>query len=70
MKVKLRSFTVPNFVIQKMPPLPRQEGFAEAPKYALSEVPAEDLASLCDHFRSQVFAKAGKADPASKERDR
>jgi hypothetical protein len=65
MKIELLEFTVPNFVIQKMPPRPRQEGFHEAPKYPLSEVPAEDLASLCDHFRAQVFAKAGKPDPAS-----
>ncbi|MHB1260359.1 MAG: hypothetical protein ACYC2H_01450 [Thermoplasmatota archaeon] len=63
MKVELLGFTVPNFVIQKMPPRSRQEGMAEAPKYALADVPAEDLASLCDHFRSEVFRKAGKADP-------
>ena len=64
MKIELLGFTVPNFVIQKMPPRPRQDGLVEAPKYPLSEVPAEDLASLCDHFRGEVFRKAGKADPA------
>lgn len=64
MTIELLGFTVPNYVIQKMPPRPRQEGFTEAPKYPLVEVPAEDLASLCDHFRSEVFRKAGKTDPA------
>ncbi len=66
MKIELRGFTVPNFVIQVVPPRPRQEGFTEAPKYALAEIPAEDLASLCDDFRAAVFAKAGKADPESR----
>lgn len=65
MKVELLGFTVPNFVSQKMPPKSRGEGFVEAPKYALTDVPAEDLASLCDHFRAEVFRKAGKADPAA-----
>lgn len=66
MKVELFGFTVPNFVIQKMPPRPRQDGygFAENPKFALKEIPAEDLAALCDDFRASVFAKAGKSDPA------
>jgi hypothetical protein len=66
MKIELLGFTTPNFVIQKMPPRPRQDGMVEAPSYPLSEVPAEDLASLCDHFRSEIFRKAGKDDPALK----
>ncbi len=64
MKIELLGFTVPNFVIQKMPPRSRQEGLGPAPKYALSDIPAEDLASLCDHFRGEVFRMAGKDDPA------
>lgn len=63
MKIELLGFTVPNYAIQKMPPRSRQEGMIEAPKYALADVPAEDLASLCDQFRGEVFRKAGKADP-------
>lgn len=64
MKIELLGFATPNFVIQKTPARPRQEGITEAPKYALSEIPAEDLASLCDRFRSEIFRKAGKLDPA------
>ena len=66
MKIELIGFMTPNFVIQRMPPRPRQAGFHEAPKYALSEVPAEELARLCDDFRAEVFDKAGKPDPAKK----
>jgi hypothetical protein len=66
MKIDLLGFTVPNFVLVKMPPRSRQEGIVEGPKYALVDVPAEDLALLCDHFRLEVFRKAGKEDPAGK----
>lgn len=61
--VELQPFMTPNYVIQKMPPRPRQEGFVEAPKYHLSEVEADVLAKLCDEFRAAVFAKAEKVDP-------
>lgn len=63
-KTGLRPFTVPNFVLATQAARPRQEGFTEAPKYALSELPAETLADLCDKFRADVFARAGKLDPA------
>ena len=68
MKVDLLGFTTPNFVIQKMPPRPKQDGLVEAPKYALSEIPAEELSSLCDHFRAEIFRKAGKPDPKESQR--
>ena len=55
---------VPNYVIAVSEARPRQEGFQEAPKYPLSELPAEVLADLCTEFRANVFAKAGKEDPA------
>lgn len=63
MKIELLGFTVPNFVIQKMPFRSRQEGMVESPKYALADIPSDDLASLCDQFRAEVFRKAGKVDP-------
>ena len=63
-KTGLKPFTVPNYVIAVQAARPRQEGFAEAPKYALSEIPAETLSDLCDRFREEVFRKAGVADPA------
>jgi hypothetical protein len=44
----LRPFTVPNFVIQVTPARAREEGFGEAPKYALAELDAWTLAELCD----------------------
>jgi hypothetical protein len=63
-KIELRQFTVPNYVIQVVPARPRQEGFKEAPAYPLSEVDAGTLANMCSDFRAAVFAKAGKPDPA------
>jgi hypothetical protein len=63
-KIELRPFTVPNFVIQVTGPVRRQDWFREAPSYPLSEVDADTLATMCSDFRTAVFAKAGKADPA------
>jgi hypothetical protein len=62
LQVELQPFTVPNYVIQKMPPAPREHGVMEAPKYALNELSADTLDGLCNEFRREVFAKAGKPD--------
>lgn len=61
--VELQPFLTPNYVIQAMPPRPRQEGWSEGPKYALRELEPEVLAALCDQFRREIFEKAGKTDP-------
>jgi hypothetical protein len=66
MKIDLLPFTIPNFVRMASKPGLRQEGFKESPAFPLADVPAEDLAALCDQFRADVFAKAGKPDPAKK----
>ena len=62
--VELLPFRVPNYVIQKMPVRPRQEGFHEAPKYHLSELDYAVLVQLCDEFREGVFAKAAQGEIA------
>ena len=62
-ELELVPFSIPNFVIAKMPPRPRQEGMAESPKFNLSEVSSEELAKLCDQFRRDIFQKANKRDP-------
>lgn len=62
-KVELQPWLVPNFVIAKMPPRPKQDGIHESPKWALSDVDPETLAKMCRDFRVEVFRKAGKADP-------
>ena len=59
-EVKLIPFRVPNFVLSEAPPKPRQEGFREAPKYALNELDAETLEQMCEEFTQSVFEKAGK----------
>jgi hypothetical protein len=67
--VELRPFTVPNYVLQVEPPRQRQDGFREAPKYALADLDVETLDQLCWEFRRAVFEKAGKPDPSLSRRN-
>jgi hypothetical protein len=67
MKVELQPWMTPNFVTAVTKPRPRQEGMQEAPKWHIGDVDAETLAEQCDRFRADIFAKAGKADPAQKQ---
>jgi len=59
-KVKLKPFSLPNYVLIERPTRPRQEGFIEDPKYHLSELDDNTLEELCRDFRDGVFAKARK----------
>ncbi len=59
MNIKLKPFNVPNFALQQMPAGHRND----VPSYPLKDIPAEDLAELCDTFRAEIFRKAGKTDP-------
>lgn len=68
-EVELKPWRVPSYVIPKRVARPRQEGFQEGMKLHISEVDAEALAELCDRFRADVFAKAGKTDPAIADQD-
>jgi len=69
MEVDLQPWNVPNFVIAVMPPGKRQDGLKEAPKWNLRDVSAEVLSAQCDKFRAEIFEKAGKVDPKSKDSD-
>lgn len=62
-QIKLQHFRVPNFVLTEPNVGRREDGFSEAPKYALNELDAATLDLLCDQFREDVFKKAGKQDP-------
>lgn len=62
-KVKLRPFTVPNFVSHETPPGYLMERSQEGPKSALKDLDEETLAALCEEFTENVFAKAGKQRP-------
>jgi hypothetical protein len=61
-ELKLKPFQVPNYVFSEHPPVLRQEGFQESPKFELRELSEEALSQLCDDFRRKVFEKAGKKD--------
>ena len=56
--IELRPFTVPHYVSQVIPPGKRQDGFREAPKFALHELDDAALNQLCDDFRASVLARA------------
>ena len=63
LQVELHPFQVPDFVTQVMPPGNREDGFKEAPKYALSQLDPRTLDELCQEFRREVFEKAKKHPP-------
>ena len=66
-RVKLRPFTVPNFVLVECgSAYSRTEGPPASMSYRLADLETETLAALCDDFRRSVFEKAGKADPHAK----
>lgn len=67
MKIELQPWTTPDFIMGKMPAGQRQDGFNPdaAPKWHVREVDAETLTEQCDKFRAEIFAKAGKSDPAN-----
>ena len=64
-RIKLKSFSVPDFVITVGVPRERQKGWKEGPTFPMSELEPEVLAEMCDDFRKTVFKKAGKADPSA-----
>lgn len=66
MEIDLNPWITPNYVLGKVPPRLRQDGFIDPPKWALSEVEPHILSDLCDEFRRGVFEKAGKPDPKVK----
>lgn len=66
MNVELMPFTTPNYVIGKSSPRQKQDGISEGLKWHISDIDANDLSSLCDQFRRDVFEKAGKSDPRMK----
>jgi hypothetical protein len=62
-KVKLKPFTVPNYVLVDLPPGKREDGFTEGPKYRLEDLDPVTLEAMCDEFRDAVFGKAKKSRP-------
>ena len=63
LKLKLKPFTVPNFVIGEGQVASRQEGWAQNPPYPLSYLDSETLLELCNEFKRAVFKKAGLPEP-------
>lgn len=63
LEVKIKPFTVPNFVVIENEPSPRQEGFKPSDGVPLSALDSLTLDRLCTDFRNEVFRKAGKEQP-------
>ena len=61
--LNLKPIRTPNYVLSETESSPRQEGLKEAPKFHISELPADAISQLCDKFRADMFEKAGKKDP-------
>ena len=62
-RVKIRNFDVPTHVHQEGQIGQRQNGLSMPPSWKLSELEPAELSDLCDQFRKDVFAQAGKPDP-------
>lgn len=63
LKVRIMDFPIPDAVR-----VDKESGIAspivlDGDKISLTELSPEDLATLCDNFRSSIFARAGKIDP-------
>ena len=62
--IKLRPFTVPNYVLVEQKAHPKQDGFSpDGLKYHLSDLDSITLDRLCDEFRAAVFKKANRGIP-------
>lgn len=66
MKVNLKPFSTPNFVIAEQRLGLKQDGIVEPPKWHITEVDVSTLSELCDQFRKDIFEKAGKFDPKNR----
>lgn len=67
MIIEIQPFNVPNFVVPQMPGGQKQDGITFPRGIPLRDVDAEELATMCDNFRREIFRKAGKKDPSGKE---
>jgi hypothetical protein len=65
--VKFRRWQAPNYAIQDVPPRPRQEGFSEAPKMHVKELPHQVLDALAEAWLADLYEKAGQRNPFVKE---
>lgn len=63
-KLKLKPFNVPNFVVvADHEQLHREEGMSVSRAFALSELDAVTLEKMCEEFTDAVFEKACKRRP-------
>lgn len=61
--LKMQPWQTPNYASVQMPAGKRQDGFVELPKLHVRDLDVSVLSEMCDRWRADVFAKAGKDDP-------
>lgn len=66
--VKFRRWQAPNYAVQDVPPRPRQEGFHEAPKAAVSELPFQVIDALAEAWLNDLYAKSEHENPFKRNR--
>lgn len=66
--VKFRPWNVPNYAVQDVPPRARQEGFSEAPKMSVKELPHQVLDAMAERWLNDLYANAGQRNPFRSER--
>lgn len=58
-KVRLKPFSVPLFVVAEASLKSREDGFKEAPQFHISEIDRDVLIEMCDDFKKELLKKAG-----------
>lgn len=64
--VSFKPLQVPNYAIHETAPRSRSEGFQDAPKTAIVDLPQEALDALAQRWLSDIYTKAGKRSPFNK----
>lgn len=62
-EIELIPFSVPNYALLKQKPKDRHAGFVGPIEISLSDIDSYTLLKLCDNFKKEIFAKAGKSHP-------
>lgn len=57
-KLKLKTPSVPNFILVEMPIGKKQDGFVEAPKLRVSDLSDTQLIEIAEEWKNELLKKA------------
>jgi len=66
-KLQIKPFRTPNFVIPAQPIGQRQDGFKNAIGIPLADLDAETLNEMCEAFKVELFKKANLTPPKGEQ---